>query len=469
MTRLRSPFVEKPIACPACKTESNQKFFRHRLFVAEEKESDEHVVRYKWLESDVQKVNPAYYVFYSCPHCYFTDTTEDYASTETALSTVHALNTFRKEAHKSILIPFLGQHINHEIVDFESALNLHLLAIHLYLLPDEDNRDHYKLARLYLRVAWLFRERANAPSEQEATQEEAASVQDVPAAAPSAELSDTAQEIASVAERLEETLNAFTQTFQQLQPLVRKRALEIARAADRFEGANPYPGLHMSIEEAVGKLHGPVTNLKGYALRDVSGILLQQKPDDKEGKPSRPRSASIFGSHDAFLGKVQRLWQDAPLSEHQALRAAAEYFQKAMNHDKRLGGFTNYVRIATLVTDLMCRCDDFDGAFDMVRSLYRSALDTRVEMQTQMREPDISEEGKRRMEVLIKRASTVIDTASDMRRGLLDRMFERDAPRIRQIVQRAGTGEIDKILVENGIRPELAQLYKQKQTAKAAR
>jgi hypothetical protein len=160
MSKFTTPFIERPTPCSACERTSLQKYFRSRLFVPAETESDGHAVAYKWIEDVEVKAHPPYYFVKQCPHCRFADIEEDYVNPSNAPNTRRIVKALPElEQRQLLLIQLLGQTTNIEEPDFYTALNQHLLCVRLQsVVEDPSLVDSYKIARLYLRIAWLYRE-----------------------------------------------------------------------------------------------------------------------------------------------------------------------------------------------------------------------------------------------------------------------------------------------------------------------
>ncbi len=477
MARLKSPFVEKAISCPVCKRKWKQRFFRQRMFMPAEKESDQHVLRYKWLTQDVQKVHPQYYSLFFCPHCKYTDTSDDFGKPDKSPSGRRVLKEFTKSAGNTALIQLIAQHIDYEDIDFESALNLHFLAILLQSLSEEDLQDAYKLARLYLRVAWLYRERdseaaggAEPDQEPETTGAVSEKATVEVAEEPPEEVGEEAREdvapvILETIEAMESSLEEIQHQWRDLQQLLRKRIHEIT-GASQFAGANSYSACYAALNQLLEKQRAELERLKNVCMRDVTGILVKPKPPAPE--PPKPPAAepttekparlpSAFASHEAFLQRVKAFWPEAPLSEHEALETAIKLFKRALAVDPRFDSAQNHLNGSMLVADLMIRCDDFKGALEVVKGMYKPAVDARQQIQEKLRKKGLSNAEQRRLQGRMKRAAEVLEKAGDMRRHVLEMMVAHDMPKVQQAIEKFGPNgaDLEQALVSHGIAPEV--------------
>jgi len=159
MGELLSPFTFRPAACPICKKQHAHRMFRVRLFVPKEIEDDQHVIAYRWQADNTEVVHPPYFALFYCPHCFFADLADDYRAPGRCKNTYFIIKTFG--SHKpeiDRLIEFMGRYVNYAEIDYSAALTLHYLALFIQTSIPEDVQDPFKISRLALRIAWLYRE-----------------------------------------------------------------------------------------------------------------------------------------------------------------------------------------------------------------------------------------------------------------------------------------------------------------------
>ncbi len=446
MSPKNSPFVTKAIVCPCCKKSTEQRFFRQRLFMPEEKEADQHVTKYKWLTPDVERAHPPFYFFFLCTHCFYTDTTEDFANPHATVYGSHVLKCFKKGQANGILIQMLGRHVDYDRIDFESALNLHYLAILTQSLPEDDLQDRYKIARFYLRLAWLFRERANGEIA-------AANPESQPEAAD--EEPDTSTTTLHAIEAMEEAVGDVQAKWGDVKQGLQKRIREMAQSPSL--GSNPYLSILASLNALVEKQGQEVAHLKEVCLKDFARVT-DEEPGVEPGSENEEGSKlkALFSSHDAYLEKVKRLWPDMPQSERDATLKAIEYFKLALASDPRFDNIQNNLTITTLVVELLLGIDDMEEAQQMVRSMYTSTMAARQGAQQALQAKPEDPEERKRIEVRLKRASSALEQAADLRDRILGLLAERDMPRIQKILKQAnGQSGTAELLVRDGISPEV--------------
>lgn len=438
---LHSPFLEKPVACPACEAVSPQQAFRSRLFTAEGRESDQHVTGYRWLAEDVRRVHPPFYFVYFCPKCRFADIAEDYVDPSNSPFHRRVTKAFHAAGLRGdAVVELLAPAIRTDDLDFRSALNLHLLAIYEQLLASEESRDNYKVARLLLRIAWLYRE----------TAPDASGGVSIPAV----------EETLGRLKDFEQALRQVATRWDLLAGALRRRAADVAPACAAAGAANPYESHATNVARQIEALTGEVFRMKKTCAADRAGWLL-------DGAATTGEAYQGFPSYEAFFEKLKAVWPLAPADEPEALRAAVAYFERSVSTDMRFDDPQKHFSIVSLMAELLVRCDDLDGAFAMVRTIYKTASDNRQRIMKEMRaKKDLSDLEGRRMEAQLEHIAASIAQVGELRGGLLDKLLVRDLPKIQSILARmehrkAEAKETERALEDSGIEHALVQRMKE--------
>ncbi|HOF41604.1 MAG TPA: DUF2225 domain-containing protein, partial [Candidatus Hydrogenedentes bacterium] len=354
MPSQQSPFVHKALACPACSEKTEHRFFRRRVYVVEESEPDQHALRYRWASDQVQRVNPLYYALFFCPHCFYADVSEDFAKppeTESLTATLHA---FKKAGRDDVRLQLVGRHIDYEDIDFESALRLHFLAVLIHSLVDKSQQDAYKLGRLYLRIAWLYREHMQGLP---AGLEDATGADSPPENIPPACDSGSAPLLLAAVDAAQEALKQFEPHRRTLERLAGQRADELSRASH----GNPYLSYLALLISASEQLGQDLHALRELAFRDVSGLLHGEgenaasspaQDETPRQEEARSRRRAHFLPSAVFMESLAALWDGVPRNEQEALVLALEAFRRALTHDVRLENPQRRLKVSTLVAEL---------------------------------------------------------------------------------------------------------------------
>ncbi len=168
MAPTKTALYDRSGVCPACTAKSPYPDFMSGSYAEEGRESDQHVTRYRWLKPDLPPLHPPYYAIALCPQCGYTDFKTDFFNAEPGQVHIgkHILALLKTEARRSTSpVATLKKGLRPGPVDFPMALRLHLLAVAVQELLPPERRDHMKLARLYLRTAWLYREQGDAKTD----------------------------------------------------------------------------------------------------------------------------------------------------------------------------------------------------------------------------------------------------------------------------------------------------------------
>ena len=443
---LLSPFLDRQIICPACAKSAAQPHFRLRLFLPGKRDTDGHVLQYKWMAEGTRPVHPPYFFISLCPHCSFANIQEEYDAPSENRMTPSLIRAFKMApAEKRAIIEFLAHHIRYPENDFQSAVNLHLLAVYIQMLPSGDSIDWRNAARIILHLSWLFRENTSSC-------DAVSQAQDTTQTTPREEVLE---------EEVDEThlaLEAFEISFIKMKEdwIALRRVLAQQILKSRQHG---------------GKENEPVKN--GFVAHQAVLAHLIEDADAELGRlkssivPVRiaviPKAESFveggfftFPTYEDFLRQLKIYWPQAPLTELDATRLAITYFKEAISSDPVFDSHRAYTSAINLVIDLLTRCNDLDGAFEMVRGIYKSAADARVKCQQDLQNKQLEAPARERITNQMRRLNESIQSASDMRIKLMDSLVERDRPKIEQILsEHRGNNQeyLMRILRESGIVP----------------
>ena len=164
MSQLKSPVIKRSIPCPCCERQSEQMYISEKLYHVSKYDDDQHPAEYQWHQKEFEFCKPNYYEIFYCPYCFYCDTKDDYINGGDA----YAINNGTLKRIKEIIkikhnqqnqaYILLGSGIDIEKMTLNMSLNIHLLAIYIHELPEHELRDDQKLALLYQKTAWLYRE-----------------------------------------------------------------------------------------------------------------------------------------------------------------------------------------------------------------------------------------------------------------------------------------------------------------------
>lgn len=419
-----SPFIYKTLVCPVCNEENEHPHFRLRMYMEGERESDGHVLEYKWLAEKATPVHPPYYYLFYCPRCCFADVTNDFSRPGDNEHTPLVHRAFKRALDRErSVIELLSSHIRYESISFETALLLHYLGAFIQLLASQNELDNLKLARLFLRIAWLYREHAPADGGMGLNQADKSSLA---------------------------ALGEFESALHRAKEHWVKTSVVLGRQIESpdLEGAASNPSATILQHR----------NNLDKLLEAQFAEVFRLKRILKEGGVSGADS-DLAGTSTEFqklMVSLKSVWPMAPADENEAMRASLQYLQSAISTDPAFDNSQTYLNGISLVVDLLIRCNDLDAAFDTVRGIYRGAAEARSKLMDEMKAKDIDETAKQRLLGRIRKLSRSVEHAGELRTKLIGLIVERDRDVIRRVLrEHAGTSEEKAMtaLEKNGIVP----------------
>lgn len=433
MSETQSPFLVREIPCPSCEKLGTHRIVRKRAVSPIQKESDQHVTEYKWSSTKIHQVHPPFYFLHYCTECHYVDTIEDFAdpeSNEYSRWTLKAHSTAVESGDETINL--ISEPLLYGELDFDSAFRLHLLATYIQLLSPQDVLDNYKIARLLLRTAWLYRELEERVSQSKSAKPDSNS--DDMAADPHAALlnhfDENMQSMYAASSKWESLCDAVTRHLE-----LQFDESEIAFEAEMSD-----------VREAITHANQKMNQAKNACLKHIAA--------ETEQIEARSTGSEFVTRDASFLNKLKLLWPLAPENEIEAMRAATRYFERALSSDPRLDSMDAYFQVASLSVDLLMRCGDIDAAFGFVRGIHSNAMEARQGYMEKLRDDDIDDDTKRKTKGLLKRTTESLECAVELRAELMNKLVERERPKIESILNKAGAPNgksAESVLIEGGV------------------
>ena len=400
------------------------------------KESDQHVLDYKWTSPRIQQIHPPFYFLLLCRHCFYTDTIEDFETPDNSDYSRWVIKCNKDARNASDpVIQLLSSGIQYDDINFDSAMRIHLLATYLQLLSPPDVIDSYKLGRLFLRIAWLYRERSQkrdsagskSPQNENPTK--------------TSEISDLGELVLTGFGEAEELAYAFSSKWGALDKAIQQDV------ESRFdEKTVPFKEdidvTGTSIDSLLEQVKVAKTAYLIYVATEENSVAV------------RASSTGYSMEDTSFIDKLRLMWPLAPSTEKEAMRTAVKYFEQALSTDPRFESMESDFRVSSLSVDLLMRCGEIDSAFGFVRGIHSSCMETRQLYMNKLKEPDMKPDRKKKIQVLIKRNNATLDCALDLGTELMDKLVERELPRIEAIIKKhpkSSSKALEEALVAAGI------------------
>lgn len=163
MSAKNDPFIRINARCPICGNDTANRYLKSKMYTPVVTEDDHFVKEYKWELEQLKTLRPEYYQVWHCDNCHFCEEKEVFRGEDDLSGKIEILQEklLIETRRPDSIIAKVGNLIDFESEDvsWSSALAAHILAIHIHNQLSPNMRLAGKLARFYLRTAWLFREK----------------------------------------------------------------------------------------------------------------------------------------------------------------------------------------------------------------------------------------------------------------------------------------------------------------------
>lgn len=162
MSEKHEAFIRVETKCPICGADTVNRYVKSKLFTPVTVEEDHFVKTYKWEKPQFEHIRPNYYHIWYCPACHFADEKEVFRHEDDSggkLEMIQDRLLIEARRPDSVLTQLSSMvDIEEDFFSFRTTLALHTLAIYIQEMLSNNLRQTGKLARFYLRTAWLYRE-----------------------------------------------------------------------------------------------------------------------------------------------------------------------------------------------------------------------------------------------------------------------------------------------------------------------
>lgn len=343
-----TPYLEREVACPICGVKTVHYYLKDHTYVVDKRDEIGFITRYHWVKPEFERFNLYYFYLWHCPKCWFTDHRTTFlrgAKGKLPTSFIDFKKRFLAHRESSAFLKFINRYIQYPAEDLLSQLNLHFLATYIQLIPDPHNRDQEKIARLYLRIAWLYRLGQNVQKD--------------------------------------EKMEAALQTFFEQYELFRTHLLnalhlnenlmnwmeeELAKQAN----ASIY-SLWLPFAQSFRKHYQTIANHFDPIIEATHQYhqLSQQMKKLYAQMFKNPLTLPFhqFASYQDFLAELQHLWSDLPVSESAAHHKALQFLREIITYrlyENDVGKMFNVFKIMIILNE---RLEEYTLALDYCRKL----------------------------------------------------------------------------------------------------
>lgn len=430
----RNLFLEKNVTCPSCNQSVPMKYPNTRMFAAASRDDDTRITSYSWVQGIKTDMLPHHYAVYQCPNCLYTDFKEAFEKTGTpAIKEKHLFETFKKMPfERKIVLRRLHRLIPKGDLDAEAAIALHMMAIYIALLPEEkEERDHLKLGRLILRLAWLYREN-----------EPAAPVVDEP----TGDMSDTLANLSQSVDELHGYFQNLTQVVNITRQTAAKRAAELSLPADN----NPYAKLFKTVDDRINQLQQNLAQVK------------QAIQSDRQGKLKEEANNAQEVTLEQLIPTITPVWPDLPQDEKTAVHMAVDAFDYSQRFEDAAQNVQQAMGLVNLIIKLLVKIGDLDKALKYIVDVFKSGFREKQDLQSRMNQLKRQEKvPPSEIKFLNKQIGTITSTlsqAAETRKKVIDLVYERDKDKLDPLLKKTAAAtpeQQEHAILEAGFTEEL--------------
>jgi len=360
-------FYQKKVFCPICKRTSGVVNLISEVngeYYPVSRDKDQYVSEWKWKNAEWQHINPMLYSITVCPVCHYADFNQSFGKSSKSMSP-HQISHIkdrvsRLTGYETRLIAQISQNYNYDIHSRNHAvasLGIILAIFYQHSLLEQDRvlPNYGLLARLYLRLSWLYREEMTHDNSSE----------------------DGVERIIS---QMMEELRIFNDLN-----------VKINEHLDNIDSDSM-----QKIRELVAFLDSGSTQLSKRTEEILIHLDSLKKQTESEDK--------------IILGNCCAIWKWVPRSEESAIVQAAEYYQKYCTESQSLSDHV-VCQILEMVAYLFEKTGNNADRDKAMREIINLCHKQRVHYMKEMR-TNITPATKTHMEKEVKKLNSYIEEIS---------------------------------------------------------
>jgi len=381
------------------------------MYAAGSREADRQITSYTWAQGIQTDVIPHYYVIAQCPECYFADFKESFENPTSGKKETVQFEAKRNLDFKRVLIlKKLRRLVPPEgNINLEGAISLHLSALFITLLPaKEEDIDHNKLGRLFLRLSWLYKElKGDLPADAEEKPEN---------------VSVTVEKLYKNIEALQGNWQTFSDELGNTSTYIRERAKELSIPEEGEK--NPYFPLVQALEDKLKETHTLLEMLFQRVISDKKGNL--PVSGAATGKPA--------GNIDQLLTEISGKWPGIPYSEEACIRSAIAAFDYSSRYEDTDQSIEQMLSMVNLIVKLLLKIKDLDGALNYIQQIFKNGSRDKQELQRRLnqgkQDKTLNEFDERNLLRKIATVNNTLSQAGETRRQILGLIYEKNKDKI---------------------------------------
>lgn len=355
-----SPFFLTKIECPLCKTVNEFETIKVGSFTENGRDTDFCPVDIQWRYPKYSEYNPLAFFTAVCSNCFYTrefnNSFKDWKSDNNFRS--YRLKNIKSKhldilAQSDSVIRRLGEAIDlHRYPNQSAIIKLHL-AIYDELLSERiSNLD---LGRFYLRIGWVFRSMHH-------------------------EGDTNVNPIQSLFLDVDNKMGIYRQSIdssiEELQ--IFQRHLDAQFNADNFPNevkSQIYP-YKERFEKEFSDMSAELRSVK-EKIKSFVNLYNEYKAVALGGDPSGAGFYSFngFSSFEEYLNDIKRNWNEAVVSEDEALAKAIQYYTAAFKDGKEIPPGNQQLQASYMIAELSRRVGDHENARDYFNNTIKYGQD----------------------------------------------------------------------------------------------
>ena len=359
-----SPVIQRKVQCPICDSESPQSYISEKAYIISKYDEDQHPIEYQFYDKKASHHHPNYYEIFYCRSCYYADLAENFLRGKDAvlqnqqgtLKRIKEMISTEKTKNESAY-NILGQGLetNGEL-SFNHSLNLHLLAIYIHELPEPELRNYHKLAELYLRAGWLFRENRDVSY---------SFLED-----------DAYDRFSNIFINYFSEYKKFVTTFKNFKTNIRK-------ALDEEEIENALKENYIDELYKLELLYNNANAINAELMNMQEFGIGQFKLENVNISKEEPFKS--FGSMSEFLEMLNMHWPDLPNGEKICFEKACQYYDLELKKGSYYKKFLDKLKVYKRMIVLRKKLEQYPVAIEMLKECnkkfneYKALVNTRIE------------------------------------------------------------------------------------------
>lgn len=368
MATIANPFQSRQITCPVCDSIADVPVLISEVFgkyFAVKQEKDQYVSEWKWTDEQWQHINPYLYAIILCPHCYYANFIDIFISKMKSSvkrqmrylkEQIANISGFEKNLIDKIGALFLKDNTNrtHEI----AILGMILTLFYQNILHEhkEFEISYGIMARLLLRLSWLYREKSELSGGDSSEQN-----------------NGVAPIVANMLDSLRNFHYLNKQVEAQLDTMDEEKSDEVHTIV-------------LFLEEATRRISEKTEEILIHLESTKNQV-------DKE--------------YNALLNKAVSLWSWIPRNEKQAVERAAEFFIKSATDDYNLSEKGTHQTLE-LASYLYLKIGDKDKSDHCLKQIINLCHKQRMHLMKKL-QTKLSLAQKSEIELEVKRLNTYIE------------------------------------------------------------